>query len=340
MGNANEIGIGELDAGAFVAIVEQYLEPGLLQPLAQRVRHAPHLRGLGVVQRHDVNVEWRHRRRPNDAGVVVALLHHGRHGARDAEAVTAHHRRHPPAGGVLDGNVQGARVLGAQLEDVAHFDAAQNRKGAAAVRCRIPGNRLAHIHHLRIAHVARPIDANVVVPVLVGAADETRKRGGAAVHENRQAEAAWPDGAKAHAQRAAHVFFGSESERAPHAGQVRRFGLAELVVAAQHQRGQSAVLRANDKRLHATTRGNAKQLRYGVYRAGARRRHLSQGLRLGVVGKRRRRRLLHIGRVVAGRAVRQLVLAVGREHMELVRFPVAHGAGIRVHRPKREADAT
>ena len=93
------------------------------------------------------------------------------------------------------------------------------------------------------------------------------------------------------------------------------------------------------QRLHAALRWQAKLLRYVCNCLCAGRGQLLHRLAWRGVRQRGRRRGLHVGGVVAGRAVGETILAALGQHMELVGFAVSHGARIRFHRSVVQADA-
>jgi hypothetical protein len=82
------------------------------------------------------------------------------------------------------GAVQRLGVFGAQLEDVADFDAAADFQRALAVRRGVAGDDVAQIGDFRLRQVAAEIDAGQVEAGFVGAADKIAHRRDAAVGEN------------------------------------------------------------------------------------------------------------------------------------------------------------
>ena len=71
---------------------------------------------------------------PDHAAGIVVLFDGRRGQARDADAVAAHFEMLRLAIDVEEGGVHGAAVLGAEVEHVAHFNAALNRQLALAAR--------------------------------------------------------------------------------------------------------------------------------------------------------------------------------------------------------------
>ena len=64
--------------------------------------------------------------------------------------------------------MQGAGILGAQLENVADFNAATQRQLPCAVRRRVAGDGVAQVGKFRLWEIAPHVRAGVVVVVLVG----------------------------------------------------------------------------------------------------------------------------------------------------------------------------
>ena len=121
-GQADEVGVLELHAGAFFAVVEQHVEAHLAEQLVQFVGLGGGVGVLGI-KVDQFEVERREGRREGDAVAVVVLLDAGRDHAGDADAVTAHDGGLFLAVLVEINGVEGLGILGAELEDVAHFDA-------------------------------------------------------------------------------------------------------------------------------------------------------------------------------------------------------------------------
>ena len=93
---------------------------------------------LGLAGDDHVDVERRDGPRPDQPGVVVALLGDRRDQARDADAVGAHRDPDRLAVGPERVQPEGVGVLAAELEDVPDLDAARRLEQAVAVRRRSP----------------------------------------------------------------------------------------------------------------------------------------------------------------------------------------------------------
>src|SRR5690606_37263337 len=101
----------------------------------------------------------RHRFRPQDAGVVVVLLHGRGHDARDADAVAAHLQHARLALLVEHGAVHRTRVLVAELDHVADLDAAHDPQLAAVGRAVALDHAADVGDGVGLGQVAAPVDA-------------------------------------------------------------------------------------------------------------------------------------------------------------------------------------
>ena len=127
------------------------------------------LRDLGVVgiEVLDHRLVRRHRRRPDDAVLVVALLDHGLHGAAHADAVAAHHHHLLLELVRLVHGLERIRVLRAELEDVAHLDAAADRHRLAALRADVAVAHDDEVGVVRLGDVAVAREVHVLQVVVV-----------------------------------------------------------------------------------------------------------------------------------------------------------------------------
>src|SRR3989338_2573450 len=130
--DADQVHVGEDDAGALVAVVEEHLEAGGGKLVVELVHRFLHRRRLLVADWHKRDLERRDGAGPDDAVVVVVLLDGGGDDARDADAVAAHGHDDALSSLIEHCGVQLLAVLGAELEDVADLDAAADAEGAAA----------------------------------------------------------------------------------------------------------------------------------------------------------------------------------------------------------------
>ena len=121
-----------------LAVVEEDVEAGVLQLLVDLLRALAHA-GLVEAQCRRGGRGTARARRPDDAALVVVRLDRAGEDAPDADAVAAHD------GGLLLAVLVGELRLhrlgvdGAELEDVAHLDAALRLERAAAVRAGVAG---------------------------------------------------------------------------------------------------------------------------------------------------------------------------------------------------------
>ena len=216
MWRTDQIRLRELDASAQGAIVQQRFHAQLIASVEEGIRGLAHRGVPAVIQRHDVDVERRHRGWPHDAGVVVALLHYGAHQPRHTHAVAAHRERHILPATVLHGEPHRFAVLHAEFKDVAHLDAVCELEGTLAVRRWVSGHDVAQIRRLRPVNVPAPVRAGQVEPILVGAAYEAGKGCGGTVHIHGQGQPHRADGTRGTTQRIPNRALGGERHRLLH----------------------------------------------------------------------------------------------------------------------------
>ena len=140
--NADELGIRELDARPLVAIVEQHVvlpRPGVRHRGVQRFHWTRC--DFGALMRDHDHLEGRNGVRPDDAARIMVLLDGRGNDACHTDAVAAHVQGGRLAGFVEHGGAHGLAVFPAELEDVAHLDAARDRQFALAGRRGVAGAR-------------------------------------------------------------------------------------------------------------------------------------------------------------------------------------------------------
>src|SRR5919109_1307773 len=91
--DAEQLGIGELDSGARIAVVVQHFDPGGSELGIQAGTDLADTRVFLQVKRHQHHLEGRDRIRPDDAALIVVLLDGRRHDPRHADAVATHVER-------------------------------------------------------------------------------------------------------------------------------------------------------------------------------------------------------------------------------------------------------
>ncbi len=173
--HADELGVLELHTGRRLpAVVEEHLDPLGLEGPGELLGVGDD--GVVLAGGDDVHVGGRQRPRPDEPELVVVALGDARDGARDPDAVGAHDDGAQLAVLVEHLEVEGLGVLGAQLEDVPHLDAARRLQ---AVPARRAGVAVAHLGGLDGAvggEVAPGDEVEDVPPALVGAGDPRRAR--------------------------------------------------------------------------------------------------------------------------------------------------------------------
>ena len=308
----------------------------------QAVRQRAHRLVAVVADRGDRHRKWGQRLRPDDAPVVVVLLDRGRHHPGHPDAVAAHleHLRLTVGGEISC--AQRLRVQVPQCEHVADLDAADDVERAAAVRRRVADDDVADVGDgVGLAAVAAEVHAAQVEVGLVGAADEVAHRRDRPVDDERHLarDADWPEiaGPAAGGRDDLGV---ARPPPAVHPRQLADLHLVAHVVAA-HEQHVHAPVRPRHQALDRARERQAEELRHLLARRLVRcgdLRHRLLRRRTRLV-RRKRLRLLDVGRVVGAVAVRDRVLAGVREHLELVRLVAADRAGVGLDRAEREPHA-
>ncbi len=174
MGHAQQLHVGEHHARALFTVVKQHVHAGGFQFGVELLGQLGHAHWLVHVHRHDGHFERGDGVRPDDAVLVVVLLDGGGHQTGDSDAVATHLHGDGLAALVQHARLHGFGVLGAELEDVAHFDAALEQQLALAARARVAFHHVAQVGNLVGGDVAIPVGPGQVEAGLVGATDEVR----------------------------------------------------------------------------------------------------------------------------------------------------------------------
>src|SRR4029078_4498991 len=161
----DEVGVGELFAGALVAVVEEDGAGGLLPGTHGLVCAFRTLRAARSERDH-VHVVRRHRSRPHDPVLVVVLFDDRGHDASAPEAVPAAEQRLLPTVLVEERCAQGLGVEGAEVEDVADLDRGLKDERTATHPAAVAFARLAQVGEPRLVVPAR-LDPAQVPPVAV-----------------------------------------------------------------------------------------------------------------------------------------------------------------------------
>ena len=232
-GETDQFGILELEAGPFVAVVQD------------DVHSLGHEFGIdffgelhdgaagGDGQRGETNGVRGNGNGPDDAVLVVGLFDDGLHGAGNADAIGPHDGGLLLAGFVEEQGVEGFAVFDAEFEKVADLDGAADGQGLAAMGARFAGLDQAQIAPLSDPDVAGDFDLAQMESIFVGAGGHA---GGALqrfIGVNGQvfyADGAQAAGMGAEGRKYLLRFGGAEGSGAQSAGEL---GLVELMVAAQ-----------------------------------------------------------------------------------------------------------
>ena len=186
----------------------------------------------------DRHLERRDVIRPDDSAFVIVLLDSGSNNARYANAVAAHGQNLVTAIFALNGSVHCARVLIAQLEDVAYFDTAFDHQGTLAVRAWIACDHVTDVSHFRRRHVTIPVDAEVVFTVDVCARSEVAHRRNGAVNDHRNRHVHRTQRTRTCIHHGADLRFRCEGQRAGNLRQLLGFHFVQLVIASYQQGNQ------------------------------------------------------------------------------------------------------
>ena len=219
---------------------------------------------------------------------------------------------------------------------MSYLDASHDVERAFAIRARVARAYVADVRDVRLRQIAAPVDASQVVALFVCAADEVGHGGDRAVGDHAHLGADRPDVAGRRMEVLADLGVGCEAEGAD---RLLRLDLVQIVVAAQEQQKEIAIVH-HRHRLHGATERQAKELgdRFAFGLAG-RRQLAHRFLRRRPRPGRERLCELDVGGVVRLRAEGDRVLAGVREHMEFVRAGAADRPGVGRHRPEPEPDA-
>ena len=316
---AHELGVGKLGARAqALPVVQQRLHTGVQQRLIEALGRLPHMAGFMAAHGNHRHLEGRHRFRPDDAAVVMVLLDDGAHQAGHAHAVAAHAHGHRLAGLVQHACLHGLGVLVAEFEDMPHLYAALHQEPALAVRAGVAGLDFAQVLDAVAGDVPLPVEVQQVPAVPVGAGGEVAHCRRRPVHNDRHFQSLGPQGAGRGADGGADFLWAGEAEGRRHALDLLRLHLAQLMVAAQDQRQEAAVLALGDERLDGLGDGDAMVLHQagnGLDAGGRKLLHCLHGF--GFVRRRLGLGQLHVGGIGASVAEHQPILAGFGKHMEL-----------------------
>ena len=341
MRDAEQLVVRELHARAGIAVVEQHFDAGSREFAVQALGDLADALGLLQIDRDQRHGERGDGLGPDDALVIVVLFDGRRHDARHTDAITAHEHRHGLALLVEHRGVHGLAVLAAELEDVAHLDAAGDAERALAGGARVAGHDVADVHHLGLGQVAAPVDPRQVHVAPVGAANEVGCLRGRAIGVNLQLQARRADEARLAPGGGAHLLGSRHLERGEHAGQLLRLDCIQFVIAPHDERDHAAV-RALDQQGLEALRGidlqEFGQLRDGARARGAHFLHRRHG-RAARLGGGERLGHLDVGGVVIRIGPGDGVLARVGEHVELLRGVAADAARVGPHRAEAQVHA-
>src|SRR6266478_1568228 len=249
--DAQQLGIGELDARARVTVVVQDLDPGGGELGIQAVADFADTRGFLQVQGYQHYLEGRDRCGPDDAALIVVLLDGRGHDARHTDTVAAHVQGGFAARLIEHQRLHRLAVLAAQLEDVTHLDTARDLQSPVAGRAGVALDDVAQVRSRGAGHIPLPVHARQMHVLLVRAAHEVRECECAVIgiHAAIQSHQADVTGLRAggleDALRARHP------QRARHALEPLRLEGDQTAITAQHQGHDLVPTALDNEGLHA-----------------------------------------------------------------------------------------
>ncbi len=177
-----QVGVLELHARTFVAVVHEHVDAGGFEFLFELLGEF-HEFGF-LADRDDFHLERSDGLGPNRSEVIVTVFHDRGHQAAHADAVAAHDGG---SGGLFGGEELGAhrfRELGAEFEDVAHFDAASFCEEFAAAGALADFGSFGDVGHFELREVALRVAMLEVVAFFVRARHEVEGIGNRFVHDD------------------------------------------------------------------------------------------------------------------------------------------------------------
>ena len=194
-----------------------------------------------IPHRHNSHSERGNGRREGDAPVIVVLLDGGTDDTGDANTVAAHFHDLGLTLLIEEGATQRLGVFGAQLEDVADFNAAHDVQHPFAVRRGVARDHIADIGDFRLRQVAAKVGTGEVHVVFISATGKIGHHGDRAIGNDADArlDANGADKARDAAQGFFDLVFTGEAE-GTNAVDLAGLDFIELMVATQEQQNQVA----------------------------------------------------------------------------------------------------
>ena len=273
---------------------------------------------------------------PYNAAIVKVLLNSGSHHASHPDTVAAHGQNLITAIFTLNGSFHRFRILGTQLEDVAHFDTAFDHQRTFAVRARVAGDYVTDVSNFRGSYVTIPVNTKIVFTIDIGAGGKiTHYRNGTVdnhrnrhVHRTKRTWTCFHDGTD--------FFFSSKGQRAGNLRQFFCFDFVQFVIAANQQRNQrvaAAFNRFHQQGFNGFFNWQIKllnQFRDSFRIRCVNQRHFLSG---GCTGFFRRNGFskFDVGSKIRAVGEHHVIFAALCQHLELVRGATADRAGIRLY---------
>src|SRR5690554_1806590 len=127
------------------------------------------------------HLKWGDTGWPDDAFVVVILFNRRCDNTAYTDTVTAHGHGELFTIFIQHLGMHGLRVFCAELEDMAHFNAAFDFQLSLAARAGIAGNDITQVSSFGLGQIAPPVDAGAVKAIFIGAADKVGQDSGAMI---------------------------------------------------------------------------------------------------------------------------------------------------------------
>ena len=124
---------------------------------------------------------------PDNAFIVVTLLHSGGNESGYAHAITAHDQFSRNALSILDGNVHGGRVFGSKFKDMADLNTAYEFKGTAGIDGGVTFDHVTDVDDSSCSCISFPVDTGEVEAVFVGTTDKITDGRRTTIDTNRDA---------------------------------------------------------------------------------------------------------------------------------------------------------
>ena len=235
--NADQVGILELDAGAFFPIIQEDIE-SFLPGLSVDILGDGLLRRIGDMDRNNDHLKGGNGGREHQAVFIMALLGGGGENPLHPDAVGAHPKRHLIPALVENPRPHAFRIPFSKLENVPDFDRAIHTEGGAAHRTELPA-----LYHAQVVILGGEVPSRRHVPevklIFVRPANQVLAPFQGAIRQN--ADSPDPDGAQRSngGSQQGPNFLGMRGTERFSGKPVRDLALAQRMVPAQENQSGS-----------------------------------------------------------------------------------------------------